>query len=223
MPKPKPEIHDSSNYRELNNPPEWYDYIDERYTCMTRDAFSGRLSVSKTFPKVAMLDDWNKIIEWAMEKKIIKISGDADENKIDRQKLYRDSMALVKYLSIPQKDRKELYGMFRTSTITKTEKAIKKHKKILKEIKDNWQPSLLDLQEIIKNKIAYYEDNLKQFKENTKNYGFNFELPQLLKPIMELLTGIGFSKQKARSHICDLLEEKYKIDTDSFKIKHYTE
>jgi len=240
------EIYDSINGRKINNPPEWYDYINDRYTCMTRDAFSGRLSVTKTFPKVAMADDWKKIISWAVEKKIVSLSEkefssgkitikyDVDKNKIDRSKLYRNAIALVKYLSIPQKDRKELFRMFRISTITKTDFALHEHGEALNKVNTTWdQPSLITtlnlekikadqtaIRGILEDKIAYYKSNLEQFKENTKRYGYNYELPGLLKPVAELLKVIGFSKHKALNDICDLLL-LFGIDADSYNLRHY--
>lgn len=214
-------IYDSINGRKIHNPPEWYDHIDERYSCMTRDAFSGRLSVTKTFPNVAMIDDFDKIISWAREKEILK---NPNENNIDLVRLDRDAMALVKYLSIPQEDRKELYGMFRTSTINKTDQVLAKYKKLIEVLGTQiLNIDLLEIKEHIENKIAYYENNLKQFKKDTERYGYNFELPELLKPVVELLTGIGFSKHKALEFICDLLNHKYDIEKLPDNLSPYIE
>ena len=75
MPRPEKEIYDSIRGRTITNPPEWYDYNDNRYFCTSRDAFSGKLSITKRFPSVAMADDFNKIIKWARENKILSESG----------------------------------------------------------------------------------------------------------------------------------------------------
>lgn len=227
MPRLPKKIYDSINGREINNPPEWYDYINEQYTCTTRDAFSGILEVTKTFPKVEMAVDFDIIVNWARDNQFI--------SKANLVNLHKDIMALVKYLSIPQDDRKNLFRMFRISTITKAENSIHEHREALNKVDTNWdQPSLIltlnikkvkenqaAIREILENKIAYYENNLRRFKENTRNYRYNFELPGLLKPVVEQLTSTGLSKYKTSIIICDLLSEFDIKDIDTFKLRHY--
>lgn len=270
MPRLPKEIFDSINGRKINNPPEWYDYIDKKYICTSRDAFSGILFINKKFPGIVMIDDSDKILKWARENKLLsesvkKFTGNkikriynydingkpcsikedipagkitieysVGNSKINLVELEKNIMALVKYLSIPQDDRKELFRMFRISTINKTLTTLYEHREKLREVDINWnQPSLIltlnvekikadqaAIREILENKIAYYEKNLEQFKKNTKRYGYNFELPKLLKPVIKQITDIGRSKYKATELICDLLIE-FGIQTDKFILNHY--
>lgn len=232
MARPPKKIFDRFRKISVSNPPELYVFYDGEYFCESEDAFSGKLSIFLFFwkgPAVPKAADFNKIFSH------LKKNGLTGRVKI--AEFVEHFLRLEKYLVIPQDKRRELYGKFRTSTITKTEQIIRELRKALKSLikfGPIWEKPLLGyclnvgmikaelehIAEALKDSIDYYEANLKNFKKISRVYGYNLELPELLKPLIEQLKVAGLSKNKACRVICDLLDE-FNIEADSYIIRRY--